>query len=293
MRIVIASGKGGAGKTTLTASLHAVWPRPHALADTDVEAPNLHLFLHPVTLRTAEVELSVPVKVGLSCSVCGTCRDICHFGAIARFGKKITLFPEMCHGCGGCFAVCKENALTEGKRSLGTVEIGSLSDGTPYFSGSTRIGEVMTPPVLRRLLSELEKEIPDSTDVLMDSPPGVSCPAVTVARKADAVLLVADPTPFGFADFKIAEESFSMLDLPLAVVVNRGGMPGNEGGDERIARYCEKHGLPLLGTVPFSSEAARTIAQGGMLTDMGTEWRGIITDIARSMLHCFKEKAHA
>ena len=291
MRIAIASGKGGVGKTTLTASLHSVWPRPHALADMDVEAPNLYLFLHPVTERSITVELSVPAKVESGCTVCGKCRDICRFGAIARFGKKIALFPDMCHGCGGCFAVCPEHALAEGKRALGIVDVGRLADGTPYFSGTTRVGEVMTPPVLRRLLAELETAVPGETDVLLDSPPGVSCPAVTVVRKVDAVLLVADPTPFGFADFKIAREAFASLNVPMAVVINRGGMPGNEGGDELLAQFCAEHDLTLAGTVPFSPEAARAVAQGMLLTDLGAEWLSLMERIARNVLHCFEENA--
>lgn len=294
MRIAIASGKGGAGKTTLTASLHRVWPRPHALADADVEAPNLHLFLHPVMERAVEVGLAVPKAVRASCTVCGKCRDICRFGAIARFGQKIALFPDMCHGCGGCFTVCPEGALEEGRRELGSVTLGCLDDGTRYISGATRIGEVMTPPVLRRLLAELDLATAGSgADVLLDSPPGVSCPAVTVARRVDAVLLVADPTPFGFADFRIAWEAFSSLRLPLACVINRAGMPGNEGGEAAVTAFCREHGLPLAGSVPFSREAARVTAQGGLPADISPDWRERFVRMAGDILRIFKEGGHA
>ncbi|MBO4300153.1 MAG: 4Fe-4S binding protein [Desulfovibrio sp.] len=292
MRIAIASGKGGAGKTTLTASLHHVWPRSHAIADTDVEAPNLHLFLHPVIDRRLDVALSVPSAVNASCTVCGKCRDICRFGAIANFGKKIALFPDMCHGCGGCFAVCPEQALSEGKRALGTVELGHLADGTSYFSGTTRIGEVMTPPLLRRLLTELDDVDRDSKDILLDSPPGVSCPAVTVAKRVDAMLLVADPTPFGVADFRIAFEAFSSLHIPLAVVINRASMPGNDGGDASIAAFCQQHGLPLAGSVPFSHEAACVVANGGVLAAAGLQWEKLFASMAQYLLRMFKGPSH-
>lgn len=294
MRIAIASGKGGAGKTTLTASLHRVWPRPHALADADVEAPNLHLFLHPVRERAVEVALATPAAVLESCTRCGKCRDICRFGAIARFGQKIVLFPDMCHGCGGCFAVCPAAALAEGQRALGVVEQGRLADGTPYLSGATRIGEVMTPPLVRRLLAELDAALADSgMDVLLDSPPGVSCPAVTVARSVDAVLLVADPTPFGLADLRIAWEAFSALGLPLACAINRSGMPGNAGGDEAVAAFCRERQLPLAGSVPFSREAARLTARGGLLADASPQWRERLARMAGSLLRIFGEGGHA
>ncbi len=294
MRIAIASGKGGAGKTTVTASLHSAWPRPHIMADTDVEAPNLHLFLHPQTERSVHVDLDVPTAVTGACTACGKCRDICRFGAVARFGEKMMFFTDMCHGCGGCFAVCPHGALVSGKRSLGDVEIGSLADGTPYISGTTRIGEVMTPPVLRVLLAELDgMDGASGADVLIDSPPGVSCPAVTVAQKVDAVLLVVDPTPFGFADFRIAWQAYSSLGKPLAAVINRGRMPGNEGGDEAVAAFCREHSVPLLGIIPFSREAAGAVANGSVLPDLGGEWKDIFVRMSGDMLRRFGEVRHA
>ncbi|MBQ9452985.1 MAG: (4Fe-4S)-binding protein [Desulfovibrio sp.] len=294
MRIAIASGKGGAGKTTLTASLHRVWPRSHVLADTDVEAPNLHLFLHPQVEHTEVVSIVVPMAVeAAACTLCGKCRSICHFGAIARFGQKMTLFPDMCHACGGCFSVCGSNALVKGQRTLGTIELGHLADGTSYVSGTTRIGEVMTPPVLRRLLAELDTMAENSTDVLLDSPPGVSCPAVTVARNVNAVLLVVDPTPFGMADFRIAWEAFRTLGLPLAVIINRADMPGNTGGDAAVAAFCQDHALPLIGAVPFSREAAKWVAQGGLIADMGPQWHTLFARMANDILFTFGEMGHA
>ena len=100
MRIAIASGKGGAGKTSVTASLVRVWDGPRIAADCDAEAPNLHLFLNPLFRNREVCFLRVPARIAANCSQCGRCRDMCRYGAIARFGKKIVLFPEMCHGCG-------------------------------------------------------------------------------------------------------------------------------------------------------------------------------------------------
>ncbi|MBR4423876.1 MAG: 4Fe-4S binding protein [Mailhella sp.] len=294
MRIAIASGKGGAGKTTLAAALHRVWPRPHTMADMDVEAPNLHIFLHPDVLRSEQVLLPVPSAVGEACDACGKCRQICRYGAIAMFGRKVALFPDMCHGCGGCFAVCPRGALEEGSRLLGTLEIGRLADGSPWFSGATRVGEVMTPPVLRSLLAAMDAAPGDAgADVLLDSPPGVSCPAVTVARAADAMLLVMDPTPFGIADFRIACQAFSSLGIPLACVINRFGMPGNADGDRDALASCAEHGIPLAGTVPFSREAALHTAKGTPLADISPVLRGSVVGIAEKVLRIFGGADHA
>ena len=289
MRIGIASGKGGAGKTMLAASLHSVWPTQHILVDCDVEAPNLHFFAHPHIDQTWTVTLPVPQAVTEACSHCGLCRDICRYGAIAKFGQNIVVFPDLCHGCGGCFAVCQEKALVTGTRELGRIEQGSCGD-TAYFSGCTRVGEVMTPPLLRKLLALLPEQTP--ADVIVDCPPGVSCPAVTVARRVDAMVLVADPTPFGYADFCLAYEAFHALGLPLACVLNRCAMPGNEGGDEKLKTFCQTHGIPVAGEVPFTREAAHALAQGRLLPELSPDWRTRFEQLCANLQRIFGEVQH-
>ncbi|MCR4665671.1 MAG: ATP-binding protein [Desulfovibrio sp.] len=283
MRIAIASGKGGAGKTTLTAALASVWPGPLVLADADAEAPNLHLYLSPRFDRSEDVSIRVPVDVRESCTACGLCRDLCKFGAIARFGKKITVFSDMCHGCGGCFRVCTENALVSGERLLGQVEEGRLSSGIPFIQAKTRVGEVMTPPLLRVLLKKLSAFSEEGCDVLIDSPPGISCPAVTVARNVDLMLLVIDPSPFGFADFKLALEAFRKLGLPLVCVINRSGMPGNEPSESALNAFLAAEKLPLAGKIPFSRNAAAASANGHLLTALSGDVRASFCEIAENI----------
>ena len=115
--------------------------------DTDVEAPNLHLFLPPQVEGSSKAWLEVPSLDLAACSKCGKCREICSFKAIASFAGNISIFPDMCHGCGGCFAVCADKALKPVGRELGELEYGTVLDGTVRFlMGRTRIGESMTPP---------------------------------------------------------------------------------------------------------------------------------------------------
>lgn len=292
MRIAVASGKGGAGKTTVTASLARVWGDALVAVDADVEAPNLHLFLPPVLRATESVSLEVPVLDKERCTLCGACRDICRYKAIARFAKALQLFPDMCHGCGGCLAVCPQGALSAGARELGVLEEGMLADGaTRYLGGRTRIGEAMTPPLLRAQQKYLERMLEEApADVLLDSPPGVSCPAMTVARAADAVLLVADPTPFGFHDFRLAHEAVRPLGLPTAVAVNRAGQPGNAEGDEAVRAYCREQDLPLLAELPFEREAAGQYAAGRLIADISPAWRRRFEDL-RDGLRTFARNA--
>ena len=294
MRIAFASGKGGAGKTTVAASLAAIWPHPCLIVDADVEAPNLHLFLHPCLDAPQSVYLTVPELDTEKCTACGDCAAICSYKAIARLGAGLTIFADMCHGCGGCFEVCQAGALKRGKRELGSLQWGSWSlkqcadqnsgqgpkqnpgqssrqasgqsSGKTLLMGKSRVGEAMSPPLLRAIDGALAAisvaDAGSAPDILIDSPPGVSCPAMTTARMADALVLVAEPTPFGIYDFKLAHAAFKKLGMPLAVVMNRAGMPGNENGDAALEAYCAAEGLPLLACLPFDLQAAEAYARG-------------------------------
>lgn len=294
MRIVFASGKGGAGKTTVTASLAALWPRPAIAADCDVEAPNLHLFLTPELPEQTGITLDVPVLDPEKCTACGTCKDICQYRAIARFGKKVLIFPDMCHGCGGCFAVCREGALSTGKRELGVLEEGTFAASGMrgrFIMGRTRIGEAMTPPLLRALLTRLDNMVAQAgEDALIDSPPGVSCPAMTVAGRADMVVLVAEPTPFGFHDFKLAHAAFARTGAALAVVMNRSGMDGNAAGDETLRAWCAERGLPLLAELPFDRAAAEQYAKGKLVALTSPAWEERFHALAGNILRMASAK---
>ena len=296
MKIAIASGKGGAGKTSVAASLARVWDSPLIAVDTDAEAPNLHLFLPPDITERRPSLLRVPGLDKEKCNSCEKCRDICTYKAIASFAGRISIFQDMCHGCGGCFAVCPTGAILESSRELGTLEMGTVLDGSVRFlMGRTRIGEAMTPPLLRQEHKTIDEMLAAApADVIIDSPPGVSCPAVTVTRDADMILLVADPTPFGFHDFKLAHQAFLPLGKPICVVVNRSGAEGNEEGDEAVRSYCRENGLLLLAELPFERSAAEQYAAGRLLADISPAWRERFTALRDALRNTFeKEASHA
>jgi MinD superfamily P-loop ATPase len=154
MIVSVASGKGGTGKTTVSASLATVWERPVIAVDLDVEEPNLHLFLRPDIEENATAFLEVPVIDESKCTFCGACSDLCQFKAISSMGTLILTFPEMCHGCGGCIAVCPEKALSPGNRELGQISRGHVN-GTQFLMGCLRIGEAMSPPFMRQVKARL------------------------------------------------------------------------------------------------------------------------------------------
>nr|WP_320132709.1 ATP-binding protein [uncultured Holophaga sp.] len=289
MIVAIASGKGGTGKTSVSASLAAVWERPCLAVDLDVEEPNLHLFLEPRLLSTETVTLEVPVLDETRCTLCGACKEFCQFKAIALFGKNLMVMPDMCHGCGGCFEVCPTGALQRGSRELGVMEIGHSRGSIPCLTGRLRIGESMSPPLMRHIRRRmLEMGTDMNADILIDAPPGVSCPAMNAVQDSDVILLVTEPTPFGFHDFQLAWEAFAPLGKPMGVVVNRAGL-----GDDRVYAFCTEKGLPILAEIPYRREIAEHYARGGLLAEIDREMSLCFARLHEGLDRIHRGVAHA
>lgn len=241
MRIAVASGKGGTGKTTVTASLVATWPAPVIAVDLDVEEPNLHLFLQPTLTGTLPATLEVPVADEAKCTHCRLCSDLCQFKAISVMGKNLLIFPEMCHGCGGCLEICPEGVLTPGRRELGEISWGQRG-AIGFLMGRLRIGEAMSPPLMRAVKEQLELLLGEHAtappDVIIDAPPGVSCPAINAVDGSDYIILVTEPTPFGLYDLSLAHQAFTPLGIPMGVVVNRAGLGERRSSTTVGSRVC-------------------------------------------------------
>ena len=277
MMIAVASGKGGTGKTTVASSLVHVWPAPVVAVDLDVEAPNLHLFLHPVETGRRTALIEVPEADESRCTYCRKCADICQFAAIKVFGEVLMTFPEMCHGCGGCLAVCPEDALRPGGRELGEILWGHAGRAV-FIMGRSRVGEAMSPPLMRQVKDQLAEIAPAGADVIIDAPPGVSCPAVNAVMDADAIVLVTEPTPFGVFDLGLAHKAFAQLGKPMGVVINRAGI-----GEDAVYRFCERQHLEILAEIPFDRAVAEAYAEGRVVAAAVPAVGEIIAGLARRL----------
>ncbi len=282
MIAAIASGKGGTGKTTVTASLTSVWQevfdRPVVAVDLDVEEPNLHLFLKPELEDSSEARLEVPLADESKCDYCRKCAELCQYKAINVLGENLLIFPEMCHSCGGCLVVCPLGVLTPGYRSLGEVSWGR-AENAGFVNGRLRVGEAMSPPLMRQVKSKVRELYPEGReDVLIDAPPGVSCPAMSAVTDSEVILLVTEPTPFGFHDLKLAWEAFAPLNRPMGVVVNRAGWEHLQLED-----FCVAQGLPILARIPYDRRAAEMYAKGHILADISLDFRNIFLNLARDL----------
>jgi len=270
MIIAIASGKGGTGKTTVATSLALALSntgRSVFYLDCDVEAPNAHLFLQPELEQRKEVALLIPQVDDDLCNGCGRCAEVCQYHAIVVLGEKTLVFPEMCHGCGSCTLVCPEKAISEVPETLGILEGGWVDGGIDFSRGVLNVGEPMAVPVIHQL--KKWRNFQDTDTVILDAPPGASCPVVESLRGADFVLLVTEPTPFGLHDLQLAVKLTHEIGVPAGVIVNRDGI-----GDTSVDAYCIEAGLPILMRIPLAREIGEGIAQGKLLIEIRPEYRG-------------------
>ena len=269
MIIAVASGKGGTGKTTIATNLAKSVGDGAQLIDCDVEEPNSHLFLNPKIEKSEEVCVPRP-KVDLDkCTYCGDCAKICRFSAIVVVKKHVLVFPELCHGCGGCSKVCPEEAISEIPNSIGMLEQGE-SHSLSFIHGRLEVGEAMSPPLIKaaRALAQVNGV------VIIDSPPGTSCPVIASIKGSDFCVLVTEPTPFGLNDLELAVEVVFELKIPAGVVINRSDI-----GDLAVKEFCERRSIPILMEIPEDRQIAEAYSRGEMIIDVLPEYNAKFQDL--------------
>lgn len=269
MIISIASGKGGTGKTTLAINLALSIKENVQFLDCDAEEPNAHIFLKPKIKDIRKVCIPVPEIDKSKCTYCGKCQEVCAYNAIAvmpaskdRKGDTL-IFSNLCHGCGSCSYFCPAGAIKEVDKEIGVIEIGDAR-GIHFVHGRLNIGEAMAPPVIR----EIKKLINPKKIVIIDAPPGTSCPVVETVKKSDFCILVTEPTPFGLNDLILAVEVLRKLAIPFGVAINRSDL-----GNDKTDKYCNEQNIPVLMRIPFKKEIAVAYSKGEPLVEVFPEYK--------------------
>ncbi|MBP6231217.1 MAG: ATP-binding protein [Paludibacteraceae bacterium] len=279
MKIAIASGKGGTGKTFVSTNLfHVAYASgyPVTLIDCDAEAPNSSQFIHAETISTSYVYQLIPTIDTDVCTFCGECYDACHFNAIFYLPnrKEIRVMEELCHSCGACSYVCKHGAVKEESKIVGNVKHLLYKNLAPFIECTMNIGIASPVPTIKQAIAECQ-----STDlVLLDSPPGISCPFIATVETADFVVLVAEPTPFGLNDLRLSIETLQQMTIPFGVVINRDGM-----GNQEMENWLHEQSIPILLKIPFDIEIAHLYAEGKLVCETSELYRAKFVEMIESI----------
>lgn len=261
MKIAIASGKGGTGKTTLSTNLSAYISekRKVVLTDLDVEEPNSGLFITGNTVNSEKCYRMVPSWDNDKCSLCGKCQSVCNFNSIIKIKDYVMVFPEMCHGCYACSELCPENALPMVKEKMGEIkEI--KTDSFDFIESRLDIGQEQAVPLISQTIDKVDSLFDEETMKIYDCPPGTSCPVIEATKDADFIILVTEPTPFGLHDLTLAVDAMRFLNRKFGVVLNRYGI-----GNDDVLDYCSRENVPVLAKLPNDRKVAELYSRGKLV----------------------------
>jgi MinD superfamily P-loop ATPase len=258
MKIAIASGKGGTGKTLVSTNLFYSACKlgiPVTLVDCDAEDPSVTEFIRGEVRNIYAVKQKVPVIDADACMFCGKCRDYCHYHAIVCLPPSgfIQVIEELCHDCGACMVACDYGAITEKDKPLGTIKTMEVSSHAGIIEGRTEIGVFSPVPLIRQAIKRLNGD----TLVILDSPPGISCPFIATVEKADFVVLVTEPTPFGLHDLELSAATLRYLGKAFGVIINKAGL-----GNRDVYEWLLQNDITLLLEIPFDKKIARFYSEG-------------------------------
>ncbi|MDK2957727.1 MAG: hypothetical protein PWQ57_3225 [Desulfovibrionales bacterium] len=269
-QLVIVSGKGGTGKTSVTAALAGLGPQK-VLADCDVDAADLHIVLHPDIVDAQEfVSGETPVLDPEVCIQCGQCIEHCRFDAIS---DDFRILKEHCEGCGACAFICPEQAITMAPRTCGMQYLSKTRFGTMAHAelgvGEENSGKLVTS-VRNAACSAAEKE--GAELVLVDGSPGVGCPVIASLTGADACLIVTEPTKSALHDMRRILELTRRFGISSMALINKAGV--YEAAEREIRDFCESQGVAVVGELSYSPVVTQAQIHGQTILERDPEGLG-------------------
>lgn len=281
MKIAIASGKGGTGKTTLSANLAHMLAqsRKVVLSDLDVEEPNSGLFITGELLHKEDKFKYIPKWDAEKCIGCGNCQKVCNFNSVLQMPGNVMVFEQLCHSCYACSELCPADALPMFPGKMG--ELKHYTNGNLNFIESKLdIGQEQAVPLIAQTIHYIEEKFSQTDLKLFDSPPGTSCPVIEATKDADFIILITEPTPFGLHDLTLAVDTMRQLGKECAVVINRYGI----GNDDAID-YCRREGISILALLPNDRRIAELYSRGELIYPHIPEFRSQLQKVADYILN--------
>ena len=278
-KIAIASGKGGTGKTFLTTNLYNILQgegRRVAVVDCDAEVPNASLFLKGDKLQEWPTIAFCPQIEVEKCTFCSLCATHCHFHAITCIpvAHYIKVLPDLCHACEGCLQDCASDAIHVHWKATGSITAYGQGDKVQLIEARLKEGEHSPVDLIREAIAKGEEM--DLDYLLLDAPPGCSCPFVNTVMDADYVILVSEPTPFGLSDLKHTVDVLHTLKKPFSVVINRADL-----GNSQMKEYLAENQIPLLAEIPYSENIAKMYSKGTLAVNQDQSLKQILANIAQ------------
>jgi len=266
--IVVISGKGGTGKTSLTAAFAALAPAELVVADCDVDAADMHLLMQPVTVHSEPFFSGQEAFIDpLRCSNCGECEAVCRFDAILDGVDGMKIDPVACEGCGYCARVCPENAIVMSDAEVGTWQHSRTRMGSPMAHarldiGADNSGKLVTQvrTEARKLAAEYKRDL-----ILVDGPPGVGCPVVAALSGADYVVLVTEPTVSGIHDLRRVHELVRKFRIPCGCIINKYDL--NPVKTDEIKTYLLEGGIDHLADLPYDTGFTTAMTLGRTIVE--------------------------
>ncbi|AXX85887.1 MinD superfamily P-loop ATPase [Malaciobacter marinus] len=275
MKITIASGKGGTGKTTLSTNL-AMYLKSKkediVLTDLDVEEPNITQFLKGDLKNEYLCNKFVPQWEENNCTLCGHCSEICNFNAIVTTDKKVLIFNELCHSCFACSELCPTTSLLMKPTKIGRIK--EFFNEFVFIEGCLDLGQEMAIPVISQTISYTNKKFQKSLN-LFDAPPGTSCSFVEACRQSDFIFLVTEPTPFGLNDLKLAVETLKVIKKEFAVIINRDGI-----GNSEVEDYCNKESIQIITKIKNDKNVAKLYSNGKIIYNKVEHFKESLEEIS-------------
>jgi len=275
MKITIASGKGGTGKTTISTNLASYLTslgKKVVLADLDVEEPNSALFLKGDLVEEKISNKMIPSWNKQDCTLCGECADVCNFNAILNLPTEIRVFSALCHSCYACSELCPTDSLPMKPSPIGKISI-FKTNKFDLVEGRLDLGQEMAVPLIAQTIEYVDENYLNHIK-LLDAPPGTSCPVIEASRFSDFVVLITESTPFGLNDLRLAVETMKVLEQNYGVIINRYGI-----GDNGVEEYCKEQNIPIITKIQNDKEVAKLYSKGELIYDKIEHFKDSLDEI--------------